>query len=104
MADKKIKVTIEEEGKEIKSWEGTAAYIAVCGDEGVEGTSYGCFSTMSLATMIDSLKQEIKYLLDKYGDDDLKFLLALYEMRNVLNIKDEKGTKIDEDSFGGDSQ
>lgn len=104
MEDKKIKVTVEEDGKVIKSWEGTAAYIAVCGDEGVEGTTYGCFSTMSLATMINSLRQEIKYLLDKYGDKDLEFLLALYEMRDVLNTKDEKDTKRDEDSSGGDSQ
>lgn len=102
MEDKKIKVTVEEDGKAIKSWEGTAAYIAVCCDEGVEGTIYGCFNTMRLATMINSLRQEIKYLLDKYGDKNLEFLLALYEMRDGLNTKEKKDAD-GEESSGGES-
>lgn len=103
MEDKKIKVTVEEDGKAIKSWEGTAAYIAVCCDEDVEGTIYGRLNKIQMAGLISSLKERLKYLLNKYGDDDLKFLLALHEMREVMDFEDKKDTG-DEDSSGGDRQ
>lgn len=103
MEDKKIKVTVEEDGKAIKSWEGTAAYIAVCCDEDVEGTIYGRLNKIQMAGLISSLKKSLNYLLDKYGDDDLKFLLALHGMREAMDSEDEKGTD-NEDSSGGDSQ
>ncbi len=103
MEDKKIKVTIEENGKVINSWEGSGAYISVCTNEGADSITYGHFNTLQLATMINSLRQEIKCLLDKYGDKDLEFLLALYEMRDEINTKEEKDAD-SEGSSGGDKQ
>ena len=85
MADTKLKITIENNGKVVQVLEGHAVQVCVLQDTQSANYCYGAINAMEAAEMIRGMHCQEEYLKSKYDPLTIGMLLA-----NAKKAKEEK--------------
>lgn len=86
MADTKLKITIENNGKVVQVLEGHAVQICVLQDTQSANYCYGAINAMEAAEMIRGMHCQEEYLKSKYDPLTIGMLLAI-----AKKAKEEEG-------------
>ena len=77
MAETKLKLTIERDGKVVKVIEGHAVQVCVLQDTQSANYCYGAINAIEAAEMIRGMQQQEEYLKDKFDPLTIGMLLAI---------------------------
>ena len=77
MADTKLKITIENNGKVVQVLEGHAVQVCVLQDTQSANYCYGAINAMEAAEMIRGMHHQEEYLKGKYDPLTIALLLAI---------------------------
>lgn len=86
MAETKLKLTIERDGKEVQVIEGHAVQVCVLQDTQSANYCYGAINAIEAAEMIRGMQQQEEYLKDKFDPLTIGMLLAI-----AKKAKEEEG-------------
>lgn len=88
MADTKLKITIENNGKVVQVLEGHAVQVCVLQDTQSANYCYGAINAMEAAEMIRGMHSQEEYLKSKYDPLTIGMLLAIAQ--KAKEEKDEE--------------
>lgn len=88
MAETKLKITIERDGKVVQVLEGHAVQVCVLQDMQSANYCYGAINAMEAAEMIRGMRHQEEYLKGKYDPLTIGMLLAI--AKKAKEEKDEE--------------